>query len=89
MAGARALLGDHQDPLQRLVAVLLDQETADLATMRALVTGTAGSTAAPRLDRAALTGTMPRVCLQAKHDSWPGGPGTRVPQPGSAHVTAE
>jgi ATP-dependent Zn protease len=50
MASARALLGDHQDALQRLVAVLLDQETADLATLRAFV---AASTAAPpRLDRA-------------------------------------
>jgi cell division protease FtsH len=39
MTSARALLGDHQDALQRLVQVLLDQETVDLATLRALVAG--------------------------------------------------
>jgi hypothetical protein len=53
MTTARTLLGDHHGVLQRLVAVLLDQETLDLATLRALVAGTAGGTAAPpRLDRA-------------------------------------
>jgi cell division protease FtsH len=47
MASARALLGEHQDALERLVAVLLDQETADLATLRALV-----AASSPRLDQA-------------------------------------
>jgi cell division protease FtsH len=45
MTSARALLAKHRGALQRLVEVLLDQETVDLATLRALV----ASGAAPSL----------------------------------------
>jgi cell division protease FtsH len=45
MTGARALLAKHRGVLQRLVEVLLDQETVDLASLRALV----ASGAAPSL----------------------------------------
>jgi cell division protease FtsH len=39
MTGARALLAEHRGALQRLVEALLDQETVDLATLRALLAG--------------------------------------------------
>jgi cell division protease FtsH len=39
MTDARALLAKHQCTLQRLVEVLLDQETVDLAALRRLVAG--------------------------------------------------
>jgi ATP-dependent Zn protease len=45
MTSARALLAKHRGALQRLVEVLLDQETVDLAALRALV----ASGAAPGL----------------------------------------
>jgi cell division protease FtsH len=43
MADARALLAKHQGTLQRLVEMLLDQETVDLAALRGLVGSTADS----------------------------------------------
>jgi cell division protease FtsH len=43
MTGARALLAEHRGVLQRLVELLLDQETVDLATLSTLVASTADS----------------------------------------------
>jgi cell division protease FtsH len=48
MASARALLAKYRGALQRLVAVLLDQETVDLASLRALVAGGTADAASAR-----------------------------------------